>query len=69
MMGNFGIFPADTEFRAASAAEAQRFRFRVPEDKVRALERGPLDLVVDLVPTPGASADASLEFGEVELQQ
>ena len=70
VLGNFGLFPATTEFRAETADDAQRFTFRLPEDKVRALEHAPLQISVELVATAGtASADASFEFGDVEFQQ
>jgi hypothetical protein len=70
VLGNFGLFPATSEFKAETAEDAQRFVFRLPEDKVRALEHAPLQLSVELVPSAGTtSADVSFEFGDVEFQQ
>ena len=70
VLGNFGLFPADTEFRAETPKDAQRFVFRLPEDKIRDLGHAPLQLSVELVPSaPETSAKARFEFGGVEFQQ
>jgi hypothetical protein len=70
VLGNFGLFPANTEFRAETAEDAQRFVFQLPEDEIRSLGHAPLQLSVELVPNAGeTSAKARLEFGGVEFQQ
>jgi len=70
VLGNFGLFPATTEFKAGTAEDAQRFVFQLPEDEIRSLGHAPLQLSVELVPNAGeTSAKARLEFGGVEFQQ
>ncbi len=68
ILGDFGVFPADTGFQADTPDAAQRFSFDLPTESLAAGAPDTLRLKIELVPILGdAGRGGSLEFGGVEI--
>src|SRR5262245_5494950 len=63
-IGRFGLFP-QTEFRAASPSEAQRFSVPLPSDLAGG---SAVTLNVQLVPSRGKGEGARLELGGAQIR-